>query len=68
MSKGSQFNSPSEKERLRAAVKWLRNRNHEQRRMIEKLRRGNDELRVALQASDVLLGAAMDASLERRRP
>jgi hypothetical protein len=68
MSAGSQFNSRSEKERLRAALKWLRTRNHQQQRTIEKLRQGNEELRVALQACDVLLGAAMDAVVESRRP
>ncbi|HTA34494.1 MAG TPA: hypothetical protein VK721_13835 [Solirubrobacteraceae bacterium] len=66
MSKGKQINSRSERERLRAAVSWLHTRTGQQEREIEGLRRSNDELRVALEASDVLLGVAMDVARERR--
>jgi hypothetical protein len=60
VSKKEQREPRTEKERLGAAVRWLRERNSELRRANHELRRINAELRVALQASDVLLGAAMD--------
>ena len=68
MSKKERREPRTEKERLVAAVRWLRDRNQTLRRTNTELRRINAELRVALEASDVLLGAAMDEALERRTP
>lgn len=50
----------SELERLRASESCLRDCDQEPR--LAELRRANDELQVALAASDLLVGAAMDVA------
>jgi hypothetical protein len=66
MSKKRQRKMRTERERLRARVGWMHQRNSELRCANHALRRTNAHLQVALDASDVLLGAAMDELLEKK--
>lgn len=67
----------TERDQLQRICRWNRQLSRENRRLREQLRQAceqvteleavNSELRVEAEATDVLLGAAMDGAIESRR-